>query len=239
MYKRQTIDGVLLGEFIKAGSITAEKLSAEYKASVTNEINTTVTSKFQVAENLISAEVTRATGQEVELAAAIQVTSEQINQKVSKGDVSSQLSLEAGQITLSGPRLKIDTENFKLDTLGNIEANNAILSDATMRNVTIIGGNIEIESTLATGRKMQLLDAGIVFIGNDGRRGIIDANQGGNLRIIGKISTGDDPGSNTATLTTTGTIPYVRSIEIGSDGSITTAQGSLRFINGMLVSNPG
>ena len=84
-----TIDGVFLGEFIKAGSVQAEALSAEYKASVTDEINTTVTSKFKVTEDLISAEVTRATGQEVELAAAIQVTSEQINQKVSKGDVSS------------------------------------------------------------------------------------------------------------------------------------------------------
>lgn len=113
-----TIDGTLLGEFLKAGSVQTEALSAEYKKSVTNEINATVTSKFQVAENLISAEVTRATNQEIELAAAIQVTSEQINQKVSKGDVSSQLSLEAGQITLSGPRLKIDTEKFKLDVDG-------------------------------------------------------------------------------------------------------------------------
>lgn len=113
-----TIDGVLLGEFIKAGSVTAEKLSAEYKASVTDAINKTVTSKFQVAENLISAEVTRAKNQEVELAAAISVTSEQITQKVSKGDVSSQLSIESGLISLIGPRLKIDTEKFKLSEDG-------------------------------------------------------------------------------------------------------------------------
>lgn len=113
-----TIDGTFLGEFIKAGSVQAEALSAEYKRLVTDEINTTVTSKFRVAENLISAEVTRATNQEIKLAASIQITSEQINQKVSKGDVSSQLSLEAGQITLSGPRLKIDTEKFKLEVDG-------------------------------------------------------------------------------------------------------------------------
>ena len=116
-----TIDGVLLGEFLKAGSVQAEALSAEYKASVTDEIDTTVTSRFKVAEDLISAEVTRAKNQEVELAAAIQVTSEQITQKVSKGDVSSQLSLESGQITISGPRLKIDTEKFKVDYDGTTE----------------------------------------------------------------------------------------------------------------------
>ena len=36
-----TIDGVLLGEFIKAGSVKAEALSAEYKAAVTKEIKFT------------------------------------------------------------------------------------------------------------------------------------------------------------------------------------------------------
>lgn len=113
-----TIDGVLLGEFLKAGSVQAEALSAEYKASVTDKIDTTVTAKFEVAENLISAEVTRATNQEIELAAAIQLTSEQITQKVSKGDVSSQLSIESGLISLIGPRLKIDTEKFKLSEDG-------------------------------------------------------------------------------------------------------------------------
>ena len=84
-----TIDGVLLGEFIKAGSVSAEKLSAEYKSSVTNQINTTVTAKFEVAENLISAEVKRATGAEVELAAALKVTSELVESKVSKGEFGS------------------------------------------------------------------------------------------------------------------------------------------------------
>ena len=88
---------------------------------MTDENDTTVTSRFKVAEDLISAEVTRAKNQEVELAAAIQVTSEQITQKVSKGDVSSQLSLESGQITISGPRLKIDTDKFKVNYDGTTE----------------------------------------------------------------------------------------------------------------------
>lgn len=123
-----TIDGVLLGEFLKAGSVQAEALSAEYKASVTDEIDTTVTSQFKVAENLISAEVTRATNQEIELAAAIQVTSEQITQKVSKGDVSSQLSIESGLISITGPRLKIDTEKFKLAYDGTTQILDAYLS---------------------------------------------------------------------------------------------------------------
>lgn len=105
-----TIDGVFLGEFIKAGSVQAEALSAEYKSGVTAEI----TAKFKVAEGFISAEVTRATKAEGTLSASLKITSEQILQKVSKGDVSSQLSLESDVISLRGPRLEVDTDKFKM-----------------------------------------------------------------------------------------------------------------------------
>lgn len=50
-----TIDGVLLGEFIKAGTVSAEKLSVEYRESVTEEI----TSQFNVAKGLIEAKVSK------------------------------------------------------------------------------------------------------------------------------------------------------------------------------------
>lgn len=80
-----TIDGVLLGEFLKAGSVNAEKLSVEYKSGVTAEI----TAKFDVAENLIQAEVTRAKGREAELTASLKVTSDLIETKVSQGDFGS------------------------------------------------------------------------------------------------------------------------------------------------------
>lgn len=75
-----TIDGVLLGEFIKVGSITAEKLSVEYRQAVTDEI----VAKFNVAAGQIEAEVTRAQGVEGELAAALKITEELIETKVSK-----------------------------------------------------------------------------------------------------------------------------------------------------------
>lgn len=50
-----TIDGVFLGEFIKAGSINAEKLSVEYRESVTKEIS----AQFTVAKGLIEARVSK------------------------------------------------------------------------------------------------------------------------------------------------------------------------------------
>ena len=152
-----TIDGVFLGEYIKAGSVQAEALSAEYKASVTDEINTTVTSQFKVAEDLISAEVTRATEQEVELAAAIQITSEQISQKVSKGEISSQLSIESGQITLTGPRLKIDTDKFKLDIDGVCQIIDGYLETSNDTRIASMWGG-----AVYFGDKTSGLDAGML-----------------------------------------------------------------------------
>lgn len=109
-----TIDGVLLGEFIKAGTVSAEKLTVEYRTGVTEEI----TSQFQVAENLISA-------------------------KVSKGDVSSQLSIESGLINISGPRLKIDTEKFKIDYDGTTRIIDAYIEVMSSRGkVSVSDGAI-------------------------------------------------------------------------------------------------
>lgn len=127
-----TIDGVFLGEFIKAGSVQAEALSAEYKASVTDEINTTVTAQFKVAEDLISA-------------------------KVSKGEVSSQLSIESGQITLTGPRLKIDTDKFKLDVDGTCRIIDGYLETSNdTRIASMWGGSVYF------GDKASGLDAGML-----------------------------------------------------------------------------
>lgn len=127
-----TIDGVFLGEFIKAGSVQAEALSAEYKASVTDEINTTVTAQFKVAEDLISA-------------------------KVSKGEVSSQLSIESEQITLTGPRLKIDTDKFKLDVDGTCRIIDGYLETSNdTRIASMWGGSVYF------GDKASGLDAGML-----------------------------------------------------------------------------
>ena len=51
--------------------------------------------------------------------AQIQILSDEISLKVSKGDVSSELSLEPDKVTLSGNRLIVNSTNFKLDGNGN------------------------------------------------------------------------------------------------------------------------
>lgn len=242
-----TIDGVLLGEFIKAGSVQTEALSAEYKSAVTDEIDKTATAKFEVAEGLISAEVERATGQEVEIAAALKVAADQISLKVDKGKISSQLSVESGLISIKGPRLKIDTDNFKLDTSGNVTANNASLSDVTMDNASITGGSFECSSGQS---KTVIRSSSIRGYINNTLRGLIDfnANSGAyplamrligypDIVIKGNIVTTNDANSSTIyQVIKTKTQSYVSDLQVDGDGrvmSFTTREMNVK--NGFMI----
>lgn len=228
-----TIDGVLLGEFIKANSIQAEALSAEYKSAVTDEIDKTSTAKFKVAEGLISAEVERATGQEVEIAAALKVAADQISLKVDKGKISSQLSVESGLISIKGPRLKIDTDNFKLDTSGNVTANNASLSDVTMDNASITGGSFECASGQS---KTVIRSSSIRGYINNTLRGLIDFNAYSGdypfaMRLVGYpdivikgniVTTNNANSNNVYQVIKTKTQSYVSDLQVDGDGRVTS-----------------
>ena len=55
-----------------------------------------------------------------ELSSQIQQTAESIELKVSKGDVSTELSLENEQVSIKGDRLVVESTNFSLDENGNV-----------------------------------------------------------------------------------------------------------------------
>lgn len=67
----------------------------------------------------------------------IKQTADEISLKVSKGDVSSQLSVESGQITLESGRLIISAGNFQLDASGNMTCTNANIKGT----ITLGGGS--------------------------------------------------------------------------------------------------
>ena len=89
-------------------------------------------SRLSLTENSITAEVSRAKGAENELSSRITVTENGIESKVSKGDVSSVISQESGQITISSNRLAINSDNFTLTKTGT---------------VTISGGRLNLGGT--------------------------------------------------------------------------------------------
>ena len=64
-----------------------------------------------------------------ELSSQIEQTAESIDLKVSKGDVSSELSLESGQVSIKGDRLVIESTNFTLDEKGSAVATNFIMKN--------------------------------------------------------------------------------------------------------------
>lgn len=68
--------------------------------------------------------------------AKFKVTDSKIEMKVTKGTVSSEISLESGQVTISGNRLVVNSTNFKLDASGN-----ATFS-GTVKGATITGSHI-------------------------------------------------------------------------------------------------
>ena len=105
------------------------------KDDLTDEINRATGAEGALSirvtktEEGIISEVTRAQSAEESLGSSITQAAEQIALKVSKGDVSSQLSLESGQITISGNRLIIDCGNFFLDSTGNAGIKGSLLYD--------------------------------------------------------------------------------------------------------------
>ena len=97
--------------------INASAISSEVTRA-TNAENS-LSSRITQTEDSISLEVTRATNAENSLSSAIQVNANNINLKVSKGSVSSEISQEAGQITIKSNRLVVESTQFKLDASGN------------------------------------------------------------------------------------------------------------------------
>lgn len=95
---------------------TVDETISELSAYETTTNGTLEQHRTAIAQNAdqISIEATRAKGVEVDLSAAITVQAGQISQKVSKGTVSSEITQEAGQITIQSNRLVVDSTYFKL-----------------------------------------------------------------------------------------------------------------------------
>ena len=129
----------ITSEKIAAGVITADKLSVEYKQSVTDEITETerkITQAFTAADGVfnsqISAEVTRATEAESSLSSRITINANNISAKVSSSGGSD--SSFAWELTESGFYLK---------------SNGTQVMAATSTGLDITGKITAIEGTIA------------------------------------------------------------------------------------------
>jgi hypothetical protein len=96
----------------------------------------------------------------------IKQTADQISLKVSKGDVSSQLSVESGQITLSSGRLVITAGNFQLNSSGTMTCTNANISGTiTLGKSGNSSGTLSLYSSDSTTVRLQLTNEGMITNG--------------------------------------------------------------------------
>lgn len=107
------------------------KLSASIKVnadSITSEVTRAtkaegmLSSKITQTADSITAEVKRAAEAEEALSSRITQTAEKIETRVEKGQISSLISQEAGEIYIRANRLRLESDYFKLSADGTIEA---------------------------------------------------------------------------------------------------------------------
>lgn len=119
--------------------------NVEETRSEIKDVESGLDTKITQNAGKIEAEAKRATDTEVELAAAISLQADQIKLKVSKGDVSSQLSVESGQVSISGNRFVLEADNCSISADGTITAKNAVMT-GSFKSIGEDGSYTEVSS---------------------------------------------------------------------------------------------
>lgn len=100
---------------------------------------TTRKSEIKQTADAISAEVTRASRAEGNLSSRITQTADAIQTKVTKGNVSSEITQESGQISIKSNRLIIESDNFELTKTGTIKCKSGTIGDFTIGSCLYYG----------------------------------------------------------------------------------------------------
>ena len=110
-------------------------------------------SEITVTNSAITSEVTRATEAEGRLSSQIAQTAEAITLKVSKGDVSTQLAVECGNVSITGGNLTVD---------GYVTASQ--LSTTNARITNLLNGTTVADELRATNARLGNSSGGVVYI---------------------------------------------------------------------------
>lgn len=124
-------------------------------------MNSAINQKANEITASVNAQISNINGQIVDMSAEITVNAQNISQKVSKGDVVSEINQSSDTITLSSNRLVvnstdfkltqdgkiiIDADNFKIDEAGNVSVKGSGDFDGSFRVDVPIEGLPEGES---------------------------------------------------------------------------------------------
>lgn len=172
-------NGIILGKYIQAHSVTAEQISQDYTKSWedadTQTLNT-ARSEFKAADDQITARVSRAetsiNGIRTDLSAEIRVRADQISQTVKKGQINSAIEQSAEQIYIKANKFGWQSNYSSMSTSGILKASSGTFDNcsvsgsftcsSTVNSVDISSGRINITAKTSSGRWVEAarLDVG-------------------------------------------------------------------------------
>lgn len=285
-----TMDGQIVGKFIAANSIAAEKLDITYRTEVEKQItlaeknangatddklknywtrvqvetsikNTKeailITAKEEatgyVDDSLknyyskaqievmtdsitesVTQEITNRQNEVTRLQGSIKTQAELIELKVSKGAVSSQLSVESGQVTISGNRLVVNATNFSLTAAGL----------ATMKGANVNGtfrctnGSywLQCSNAVLYGGYDNTTYGSIDFVAiySDSSMRSIRIRGRNDINLMGRISTATSPDATVLYLGVTDSITVLTDVYYTGNGNeLAREYTTLTFKNGL------
>ena len=191
-------------------------------------------SKIEVQEGLITAEVSRAKGEEEKLRSAITMTETEIESKVSAGEIASSINQTAQSVKINAS---------KIDFNGIVTANSyfKILTDGSMECISGKIGGFWIDSTslyaYATGnykmeinsseKKMRISDGSVYYVSHKGtNRNTVVIGGATTTALFGDIDCGDGAFDSIKTQSITATT--ASSFNAISSSSTITARGKIK-----------
>lgn len=191
--------------------------------------------QIQVTSSGIELEAKRAKQEEENLRANIKVNADAIKLRVSKGSVSSEISQEAGKITISSNRLAISSTNFTLTAAGYVTMKGA----SCQGTFEAMNGQWFIKMAYGeiTGGYGSTTYGYIDFAGAYNNSSARTLRLRGNSRvdIMGKLYTATTYNAATVYETFTGTRRFITNIRDLGDGAIEWTWNDYSFKNGLMM----
>lgn len=173
-------NGTILGKYIQAHSVTAEKIAVDYTKSWqdadTNTLKTART-EFKAADAQITARVTQvektASGIRTDLSAEVKIRADQIATKVTKGQISSAIEQSAERIFIKANKFGWQSTYSSLSTDGKLVADyakftNCDVSGKITATSGVIGGFTISRTCLYKGTSSMSSSTKGVYVGTDG-----------------------------------------------------------------------
>lgn len=191
--------------------------------------------QLQLTSGSITAEVTRAKAAEEAMKASIKVNADNILLKVSKGNLSSSISTEAGAINIKSNRISITSTNFTLTAAGYVTMKGA----SCQGTFEAINGSwfVKLSYGEITGGYGSTTYGYIDFAGayTNSKERTIRIRGNSRVDIMGKLYTATSYNAGTVWEAFTGTRKFIVDIQDLGDGAIQWSWINYDFKNGIMM----